>query len=78
MSYLIQLIVGPYQRLHRTYVEMLERDEPRARWRFEFLPIAAISVLATILFVTGQTLLWAIGIWGFYLPLWLMINFTKR
>lgn len=74
----IRLIFRPYRRLHRAYREMLETDEPRARWRFEFLPIALISILATFLFVAGLSLFWAIGLWALYLPLWVMVNFGGR
>lgn len=77
MHTLIDLIVSPYQRLFRAYQAMRDTDPVRAKWIFEFLPTALLSVLATILFFTGQSLFWAIGLWLFYCPLWVVINFRK-
>ncbi len=78
MTYLINLFVSPYQRVYRAYLTARADDPVRAKWVYEFLPLAVLSVLASVLFFTDLTLFWAIGAWAIYFPLWVAINFNRR
>lgn len=74
----MRFLLRPYQPLFNAYEAAREADPVRAKWLYEFLPIAVLPIIATILFVTGQSLFWAIGLWLIFCPLWVVINFRKR